>query len=108
MKLKEQISAIKNSNNQQNTSSSSVRSSNTFNKNNRHSNVSAKCGKELATLADTDLQYKTHYRRVLHFARSQKSQHKYIVSKCLGWKLFLSGKLISGWRWGGEGTGGIY
>ena len=31
----------------------------------------------------TSLQNKTHYRRVAPFARSQKSQHKYIVSKLL-------------------------
>ena len=90
-------------NERQNTSSSSVKSSNTFNKNiNKHSITSAKWGQyELAIswLLETNLQNKTlrwllcmnlqnkaHYRRVTPFARSQKSQHKFIVSNS-GWKL---------------------
>ena len=41
--------------------------------------------KTLCWLLCTNLQNKTHYRRVTPFARSQKSQHKYIVSNW-GWK----------------------
>ena len=45
--------------------------------------------KTLCWLLCTNLQNKTHYRRVTPFARSRKSQHKYIVSN-FDWKLFPS------------------
>ena len=88
-------------NERQNISGSSVKSSNTFNKSiNKPSITSAKRGQyelTISWLLYTNLQNKTlrwliikqnktHYRRVTPFARSQKSQHKYIVSNS-GWKL---------------------
>ena len=69
----------------------------------------------------TNLQIKTHYRRVVPLARSQKKQHKYIVSKSVcelenlgGWgewnKNVLSGKesknLLA--AAGGWGVGNVY
>ena len=97
-----------------NTLNSSVRSRNTVNKNiKKHFFNSVKWGQLLAIswLLYTNLQNKTlcllvctnlqnkHDRRVTLFARSQKSQHKYIVSKrmekeCSGWKKIE--KLITG------------
>ena len=94
----------------QNTSSSSVRWSNTFNKNiNKYSIISAKWGQQLAIswllytnlqnktlswLLCTNLQNKTHCKRATTFARSQKSQRKYIVLNS-SWKL---SPIISGGR----------
>ena len=101
----------------QKTSTSSVRSSNTFNKNiNKHSITSAKRGQYLAVswllytnsqnktlgwLLCMNLKSKVHDRRVTPFPRSQKSQHKYILSNS-GWKL---SPIIN--KGGGERSGKI-
>ena len=54
----------------------------------------------------TSLQNKTHYRRVAPFARSQKSQHKYIVSKLLsGLETSFPNKRHDGGGGGGGGGG---
>ena len=70
------INSNLNSNDWQNTSISSVRSSNTFSKNiNKHSITSAKWGQLLAIswLLYTNLQNKTHC--VGFFARTYKTEH---------------------------------
>ena len=52
--------------------------------------------KTLCWLLCTNLQNKTHYRRVTPFARLQKSQHKYIVSNS-SWKLSPIINIQGGW-----------
>ena len=56
----------------------------------------------MCCLLYTNLQNKTPYRRVTPFSRSPKSQHEYIVSKNLGWKL---SPINNTWEWGVQGVG---